>query len=52
MKLKRDSKFGEKLTCCFEIDITNLTNFDVNTRKSQKFSLQWVPSEQIIYSLS
>ena len=39
MKLKRDAKFGEKLTCHVKIDIKNLTNFDVNTRKSQKFSL-------------
>ena len=38
MKLKRDSKFGEKLACRFKSDIKNLTNFDVNTRKSQKFS--------------
>ena len=52
MKLKRDTKFGEKLTCRFKIDINNLTNFDENTQKSQKFSLQWVPLEQIIYSLS
>ena len=36
MKLKRDRKFGEKSTCPFKIGITNLTNFDVNTRKSQK----------------
>ena len=39
MKLKRDSKFGEKLTCRFKTDIKNLTNFDVNTRKSQIFLL-------------
>ena len=39
MKLKRDSKFGEKLTCRLKIDIKNLTNFDVNTPKSQKISL-------------
>ena len=39
MKLKRDTKFGEKLTCRFKIDIKNLTNFDVNTPKSQKFPL-------------
>ena len=52
MKLKRDSKFGEKLTCHFKIDIKNLTNFDVTTRKSQKFSLKLAPFEQIIYSLS
>ena len=39
MKLKRDTKFGEELTCRFKIDRDNLTNFDVNTRKSQKLSL-------------
>ena len=52
MKVKRDSKFGEKWTCCFKIDLRNLTNFDVSTQKSQKFSLKWVPFEQITYSLS
>ena len=52
MKLKRDTIFGEKLTCRFKIGIKNLTNFDVNTRKSQKFSLKWAPFEQIIYCLS
>ena len=26
MKLKRDTKFGEESTCCFKIDIRNLTN--------------------------
>ena len=38
MKLKRDSKFGEELTC-FKNDIRNLTNFDLSTEKSQTFSL-------------
>ena len=38
MKLKGDKIFGEKLTCRFKIDTKNLTKFDVNTRKSQKFS--------------
>ena len=52
MKLKRDAKFGQKSTCRFKIDIKNLTTFDVNTRKSQKFSVKWAPFEQIIYSLS
>ena len=52
MKLKRDTKFGEKLTCRFKIDKKNLTNCDVNTRKSQKFSFQWGPFEQSIYCLS
>ena len=37
MAMKDDEKF-EELTC-FKIDIRNLTNFDLNTRKSQKFSL-------------
>ena len=37
MKLKRDAKFGEESTCCFKIDIRNLTSFDLSTRKSQKF---------------
>ena len=36
MKLKRDTKFGEESTCRFNIDIRNLTNFDLNTQKSQK----------------
>ena len=35
MKLKWDAKFGEESTCRFEIDIRNLTNFDLNTQKSQ-----------------
>ena len=39
MKLKRDSKFGEKWTCRFKIGINNLTIFDVNTRKFEKFLL-------------
>ena len=52
MKRKRDTKFGDKLTCRFETDIKNLTNFDVNTRKSQNFSLHWGPFEQSIYCLS
>ena len=39
MKLKRDTKFEEDSTCRFKIDIKNLTNFDLSTRKSQKSSL-------------
>ena len=39
MKLKRDTKLGEESTCRFKIDIRNLTNFDLSTRKSQKCSL-------------
>ena len=36
MKLNRDAKFGEESTYRFKIGIRNLTNFDLNTGKSQK----------------
>ena len=36
MTMKNDTKFEEELTCQF---MSNLTNFDLNTQKSQKFSL-------------
>ena len=36
MKLKRDTKFGEKSTFRFKIGIRNLTKFDQSTRKSKK----------------
>ena len=36
MKLNRDTEFGEESR--FKIGIRNLTNFDMSTRKSQKFS--------------
>ena len=45
-------KFGEESTCHFKIDIRNLTNFHLSTRKSKKFPLYWVPFEQSIYCLS
>ena len=32
MKLKRDTKFGEELTCRFKIGIRNLTKFDLSTQ--------------------
>ena len=35
MKMKRDTKFGEELTCSFKTDIKNLTNFHQSTRKCQ-----------------
>ena len=35
--MKNDEKFEEELTCCFKINIGNLTNFDLNTGKSQIF---------------
>ena len=39
MTLKNDEKSEEELTCRFKIDTRNLTNFDLRTRKSQKFTL-------------
>ena len=39
MKLKGDRKFGEESTCRLKIDIRNLANFDLSSRKSQRFSL-------------
>ena len=39
MRMKNDAKFEEDLTCQFKIDMRNLTNFDLSTRKSQKFEL-------------
>ena len=39
MTMKKDSKLEEKLTCRFKIDMRTLTNFDLSTRKSQKFAL-------------
>ena len=39
MTMKNDAKFEEELTYQFKIDMRNMTNFDPNTRKSQKFAL-------------
>ena len=39
MTMKDDTKIEEELTCRFKIDMRNLTNFDVSTRKSPKFLL-------------
>ena len=35
MTMKNDAKFEEKLTCQFKIDMRNLINFDLSTRKSK-----------------
>ena len=35
--MKNDAKLEEELTCQFKIDMSNLTNFDLSTQKSQKF---------------
>ena len=39
MTMKNDAKFEEELTCQFKIDMRNLTNFDLSTRKTQKITL-------------
>ena len=39
MKMKNDTKFEEELTYQFKIDMRNLMNFDLSTRKSKKFAL-------------
>ena len=36
MTMKNDEKFEIELTYQFIINLKNLTNFDLNTRKSQK----------------
>ena len=38
MTMKNDTKFEEELTCHFKVDMRNLTNFDLSTWKSPKFS--------------
>ena len=38
MTMKNDDKFEEELTCRFKIAMKNLTNFDLSTKKSQKFA--------------
>ena len=37
--MKSDEKLEEELACQLKIDMRNLTNFDLNTRKSQYFAL-------------
>ena len=38
MTMKNDAKFEVELTCQFKVDMMNLTNFDPNTEKSQRFA--------------
>ena len=46
MIMKNDAKFEEESTCQFKIDMRNLTNFDVNSRKSKKFTPSWAAFDQ------
>ena len=52
MKLKRDTKFGEEMTCRFKMGIRNITNFDLSTQIFERFPLKWAPFEQIICCLN
>ena len=38
MTMKNDAKFEEELTSQFKIDMRNLMNFDLSTRKSKNFA--------------
>ena len=38
-RMENDAKFEENLTCQFQINLRNLTNFDPSTQKSQNFEL-------------
>ena len=48
MTMKNNTKFEEELTCQFKMDIRNLTNFDLSTRKFQTSALQWAAFDQTI----
>ena len=38
MRMKNGAKIEEELTSQFKTDMSNLTNFDTSTQKSQKFA--------------
>ena len=40
--MKNDAKFAEKLTGHLKVDMKNLTNFDLSTRKSKKLLFNWL----------
>ena len=39
MTLKNDEKSEEEMTCQLKIELRNLMNFHLSSRKSQKFAL-------------
>ena len=39
MTMKNDAKFEKELICHFKINMRNLRNFDLSTRKSEKVAL-------------
>ena len=42
MTLKSDAKFEEKLTCGWENDMRNLSNFCQSTQKSQRWDFHGI----------
>ena len=48
MTTKNDAKIEEELTFQFKIDIRNLANFELSSRKSQKFALKWTAFDQSV----
>ena len=46
MRLKNNKKSEEELTCCSKTDMRNLTNFNSNAQKSEKFALWWAACGQ------
>ena len=52
MRIKNDAKIEEELTSQFKIGLSNLTNFDSSTQKSQKSSLEWAAFDQSILCLT
>ena len=52
MRMKNDAKIEEELTSQFKIGMSNLTNFDSSTQKSQKCPLYWPAFDQSILCLT
>ena len=38
MAMKNDAIIEEELPCRFQIDMRNMTNFDLSTRKAERFA--------------
>ena len=49
MTVKNDAKFEDELMCHFKIDMRNLKNFELNTRKSKRFALHLAPFTKVYH---
>ena len=49
MRMKNDAKIEEELTSQFKIGISNLTNFDSSTQKSQNLHFNGLPLIKVYY---